>query len=79
MWKMNGGKRNLYIPYIRPLSSNALSILLHLIVNELMSFEHFLLAGRHRRSERLGAQYWLHVGRYWVACLEGKRYGQNAC
>jgi hypothetical protein len=58
--------------------SNASSIFLHLIVIELMSFKHYLLAGGHRRSERLGPNIGcIYAGQFWVACLEGKRYGQE--
>jgi len=71
-----GESRSLYIPCIRPLSSNASSILLHVI--ELMGFQHFILAGGHRRSERLGPNIGcIYAGQYWDACLEGKRYGQE--
>jgi hypothetical protein len=64
--------------YLRYCQSNASSILLHLIVIELIGFQHFLLVGGHRRSEGLGPYIGcMYAGQSWVACLEGKRYGQE--
>jgi hypothetical protein len=53
------------------LCSNASSILLHLIVNELMSFEHFLLAGGHN----IGCMY-ADIG---LPASEARDMAKNAC